>query len=257
VASPRRSPAPAYVAPTTGSSGRALAPRRLAFAAALLLAWLPASAPACGWWGDAEHDVSAPAVTVGAHGRPRTHAAGAGRLDELVLTADRFRTGDRLPRDPAQALARYRMAAEAGHTGAQYNLARMYEQGIGTAPDPQRAARWYLAAADAGEVHAQHHLGEMYRDGHGVPRDLGRATAWIRRAAEAGHSEVYVDLARSYWSGAGVPRDPVEAYVWWRRAAEAGDARGVEGAARAAGVLDEAGHAKAERRLRSRGGDWP
>jgi TPR repeat protein len=85
-----------------------------------------------------------------------------------------------------------------------------------------------------------------------VPRDLGRAAAWIQRAAEAGHSEVYADLAHSYWAGAGVRRDPVEAYVWWRRAAEAGDARGVEGTARAAGVLDDAGRAEAERRLRSR-----
>ena len=242
--------------PILRSSARSSA-RRLSSAAALLLAWLPAAAPACGWWGDAAHDVSAGAVVVDARGWHRAHAEGAGPLDALVLTADRFRTGDRLPRDPAQALTRYRMAAEAGHPGAPYNLGCMYELGIGTEPDAKRAAHWYLAAATAGEVHAQHHLGEMYRDGRGVPRDLGRAAAWIRRAAEAGHSEVYADLAQSYWYGAGVPRDPMEAYVWWRRAAEAGDARGVEGAARAAGVLDEAGRAKAERRRRSRGGDWP
>lgn len=81
----------------------------------MLLALLPAAAPACGWWGDAEHAGTTQAVTVDPLGRPRIPAADserAERLEDLVLTANRFRAGDRLPRDPVLAIKRYRMAAQ-------------------------------------------------------------------------------------------------------------------------------------------------
>ena len=39
-------------------------------------------------------------------------------------------------------------AAELGHVFAQYELARMYENGIGGEADTEKAIKWYKAAAE-------------------------------------------------------------------------------------------------------------
>jgi hypothetical protein len=195
---------------------------------------------ACGWWGDAEQREAAVAVVVGPDGLVTTaREAGVAHLDDLVRMADRFRTGDRLPRSAPDAFRLYRLAATQGHVGAQYNLARMYERGLGVARDDTEAARWYRQSADAGDVHAQHHLSEMYRDGRGVTRDMTAAARWLRASAEGGHSEVFAELASTYWHGRGVPRDPRNAYLWWRRAELAGDREAADRARAAKALIDD------------------
>jgi TPR repeat protein len=216
---------------------------------------LPPSALACGWWGDAEQQGAiGPAVVIAEDGREAASGSERERrLEGLTLMAGRFRTGDRLPRDPERALRLLRIAAEEGHPPAQYDLARMYEQGLGTEPDQHEAAHWYLQAAQAGDVHAQHHLAEMHIAGRGVPRDLAEGARWMERAAESGHAEIYDDLAQLYWDGRGVARDPGRAYLWWRRAALAGDRRAPHSAARASERLGSAAIEAAEREVHWRG----
>jgi TPR repeat protein len=66
--------------------------------------------------------------------------------------------GEGVRRDRAAAVAWFRRAAEQGHTGAQYNLGRVYDDGEGVTPDPKEAARWYRMVAERGDVDAQFHL---------------------------------------------------------------------------------------------------
>jgi hypothetical protein len=55
-------------------------------------------------------------------------------------------------RDDAEAVRLYRLAAEQGHTQAQYHLGNMFEHGHGVAQDAAEAIRWhrYLLRSRAG-----------------------------------------------------------------------------------------------------------
>ena len=44
---------------------------------------------------------------------------------------------------------------------AQYNLARLYLDGVGTPRDPRQAVRWLSLAANKGQYRAQAMLGNM------------------------------------------------------------------------------------------------
>nr|WP_213395103.1 tetratricopeptide repeat protein [Yoonia sp.] len=59
----------------------------------------------------------------------------------------------------------------------------MYSIGIGVPRDYAEAVRWYRLAADQGFSHAQYNLGWMYHNGQGVPQDYAEAVRWLRLAA--------------------------------------------------------------------------
>ena len=62
----------------------------------------------------------------------------------------------------------YRIAAEQGDVGAQYNLGVMYADGEGVPEDDAEAVRWYRIAAEQGDVGAQYNLGVMLRPRRGA-----------------------------------------------------------------------------------------
>ncbi|MDH3671237.1 MAG: sel1 repeat family protein [Gammaproteobacteria bacterium] len=191
---------------------------------------------ACGWWGDGESDDLLRALTVRADGTiAREEDSDREPPEAMIRIGDRFRTGSGGLRDLPMAVYWYRAAAQRSFAPGQYNLAMMYEQGLGVAQNYDQAAQWYRRAAEQGDVHAQHHLGELYQQGRGVPLDAVKAAYWFLRAAEQGHSDVFATVAGLYWEGNGVPRDELLARVWWRLAADHGDAS-VLGDMRAAGT---------------------
>ena len=85
-----------------------------------------------------------------------------------------------------QAARWYRMAAEGGSSGAQYNLAILYERGLGLERDLAQAVAWYEKAADGGEVAARRSLSALYARGVGIGRDLVKALMWLEMAAAGG-----------------------------------------------------------------------
>lgn len=90
--------------------------------------------------------------------------------------------------DYGQALAEWRVMAQAGDPDAQIALAGLFIQGLGVARDPVKAAQWYRRAARQGAALAQLNLGDLYARGVVVKRDLVRAYAWLELAARAGKS---------------------------------------------------------------------
>lgn len=74
--------------------------------------------------------------------------------------------------------------AEQGKPEAQFNIAFMYEAGLGVVRSDTEAARWYRAAAERGDVAAQLKMGSLHETGVGVARDLGHARDWYGAAAE-------------------------------------------------------------------------
>ena len=121
--------------------------------------------------------------------------------------------------DYAAALAEFTPLAEGGDSEAQYQLAILHNEGLGTARDEDEAARWFRMAADQGLAQAQLSLGQMYAYGQGVEYDSVEAVVWYRRAAEQGLAEAQVALADSYAYGDGVVMDMVHAHKWLNLAA--------------------------------------
>lgn len=97
--------------------------------------------------------------------------------------------------DHAQALQIWLPLAEQGKPSAQFNIAMMYEQGLGTPKDDVQAARWYVAAAKSGSATAQLKAGSMFETGQGVATDLGSASYWYGEASTNTASDA-VDVRR-------------------------------------------------------------
>jgi len=117
-----------------------------------------------------------------------------------------------------EALTILERLADAGDTRAQYEVALMYLQGIGTKVDPLRGGQWMLAAANNGNVTAMVEIGGRFENGVNAEKNLILAFTWYRRAALAGDGIGCYKLAMLYEVGSGVPQDLPRAYAWYRMA---------------------------------------
>jgi TPR repeat protein len=77
-------------------------------------------------------------------------------------------------------------AAKEGHADSQFNVASMYEQGIGVGKDEREAVVWYDKAASQGSAAAQFNLGVLYENGRGTNVDFAKANEWYRKASAQG-----------------------------------------------------------------------
>lgn len=88
-------------------------------------------------------------------------------------------------RDPARARAMFAYAASYfGDADAQYNLGRLYLDGVGAPQDAKQAARWLHASAQKGKAQAQAMLGTMLFTGKGVPRQAAVGLMWLALAKD-------------------------------------------------------------------------
>jgi tetratricopeptide (TPR) repeat protein len=106
--------------------------------------------------------------------------------------------------DDAEAVKQLRMAAEQGHTSAQFNLDVMYSMGRGVARDDAEAVKWYRMAAEQGDASAQFNLGVAYDNGRGAARDDEEAVKWYRMAAAQGEANAQNNLGVAYANGQGI-----------------------------------------------------
>src|SRR5260370_17268930 len=72
--------------------------------------------------------------------------------------------------DYQPALRILRPLAEQGDVQAQYNLAKIYDEGLGVPKDDVEAVNWYRKAADQGFAQAQTKLVALYRKGPALPK---------------------------------------------------------------------------------------
>ncbi|MDJ0514140.1 MAG: tetratricopeptide repeat protein [Methyloceanibacter sp.] len=127
--------------------------------------------------------------------------------------------------DFATAVKIWTPLAEKGSRAAQFNLAVIYDDGMGIPEDNAEAAKWYRKAAENGFPQAQLFLGNMYVEGEGVPEDNEEGLKWFRKAAKdksAIGADAQARIGRIYERGIGVEKDDVTAYVWFSVAAANG-----------------------------------
>ncbi len=94
-----------------------------------------------------------------------------------------YKRGEGVPQDYQEALKWFRLAAEQGSAGDQFNLGLMYKNGFGVPQNDQEAVKWFRLAAEQGNAQAQYNLGLMFNYGIGVPQDYVQAHKWLNLAA--------------------------------------------------------------------------
>jgi TPR repeat protein len=100
-------------------------------------------------------------------------------------------------------------AAKEGHADSQFNVALMYEQGIGVAKDEKEAVVWYGKSATQGNSAAQYNLGVLYENGRGTVIDYAKAHKWYRAASVQGDALAIGNLGMLYVRGQGVKENKV------------------------------------------------
>ena len=136
-----------------------------------------------------------------------------------------YNTGEKdygVPKNDAEALKWFRLAAEQGYAQGQNDLGNMYREGEGVPKNDAEAAKWYKLAAEQGHAGAQNHLGFYYYTGEGIPKNDAEAVKWYKLAVEQGHAHAQFNLGVMYANGEGVPENAVKAYVWYSLAAANG-----------------------------------
>jgi len=130
-------------------------------------------------------------------------------------------------KDDSKARALYEKAANQGYALAQYNLAWMYDHGLGGVPkNEQEAARLYKLAADQGNAAAQYNLGLDYRDGlGGLQKNDQEAARLFKLAADQGNAPAQNNLGLFCENGrGGLPKNEQEAARLYKLAADQGHA---------------------------------
>ena len=157
--------------------------------------------------------------------------------------------------DCAKALRFYQIAAEQGHSEAQWRLGYLYRDGKGVTTNHAEALKWFKKSAEQGNVYGQYYLGYMYYNnkndfealkyfkmaaeqgnagaqnmlgymyemGKGIDKDYSKAVDWYRKAAEQGNSQAQFYLGLCYQYGKGVTKDLTQAKYWYEKAAAQGN----------------------------------
>ncbi|BCA53501.1 hypothetical protein W02_06410 [Nitrospira sp. KM1] len=116
----------------------------------------------------------------------------------LPLSACQDRRADRAYQkgNYTKTAAELQSLASMGEARAQYDLALLYDKGLGVPQSDEQALLWYKRAAEQGEPHAQYNLALMYMNGQGVPVDLVQAYYWLSLSIALGNE--HAAQARDY-----------------------------------------------------------
>ena len=122
------------------------------------------------------------------------------------------------------ALEQLKIDADKGHLFCQYQIATMYENGIGTDKNPEKAFEYYTKAANQGHAISQTYLGGMYYFGFGIEKNLEKAFEYFEKAANQGHAISQNFLGHMYRLGEGTEKNLEKAFEYYEKAANQGHA---------------------------------
>ena len=112
----------------------------------------------------------------------------------------------------SEAVSYLQRAADAGMPDAQFELAKLYEQGLGVSADPSRALELYQAAAAQDFSDAINDMGFLYYNGGlGLTADPAKALDYFRRAADLRHPEALFNYATLIDAGQIEGKGPTDA----------------------------------------------
>lgn len=134
-----------------------------------------------------------------------------------------FENGKGVDKDLVQAAECYKNAAAQGQSGAIYNLALFYMEGLGGLPkDQQHSLELLKEAAGNGLCKAQLYLGLYYADESADHCDYYKAIPYLEMAAAKKDPSAEFNLGICYERGLGIERDMSRAAHFYKAAAEHG-----------------------------------
>jgi TPR repeat protein len=145
-------------------------------------------------------------------------------IERRLLGVPDYEDEPAFTKDDIQALAYYRVAADAGFAPAIVDLASFYYSGVAVPQDRQLAIQLLNQAAEQGDPRAQAWLSRLYeQEGSGVVRDFAIAAQYLRSAAEGGEPRSQYDLAYQILNTSGANQGQwEEAISLLERASQAG-----------------------------------
>lgn len=141
-----------------------------------------------------------------------------GPASTAYLLGRLWRDGVGVLPDDEKAEIWFRHAAETGHSGAQYALAKLLQEQNRIS----EAIPWYKQAAEGGNQFAGYQLGKLYFSDESVPKDVAKAFEHLTDAAEQGCSQAQYLLGKLCLLGQDVEQDFASAEYWFTQAASQG-----------------------------------
>ncbi|MBJ7535072.1 sel1 repeat family protein [Rhodomicrobium vannielii ATCC 17100] len=115
-------------------------------------------------------------------------AAEQGHAESQFVLASLYERGAGVPKNEDQAVGLYRRAAAVGHVRAMHNLAVLLTAHE-TPEDYKQAAALFTAAAQAGVTDSQFNLALLYERGLGLAKDYQKAFFWYEVASREGDKD--------------------------------------------------------------------
>lgn len=198
---------------------------------------------------DQKSDIDTPGISNSSTSDEKTKSS-----NDYYRLGINFLTGDNGEIQLEKSANYFQKAAEMNHAKAQYQLAKLYNQGIGVKQNESLYLKWLGKAANAGVQSAVRELDSLqpqdklklkkakptesnnlyarglnYLTGNGVSKDPIKAAQLFMDAAMRNHPKSQYQLGIMYVDGIGLSRDTEKAKQWLGKAASAGlvDARTV------------------------------
>ncbi len=148
-------------------------------------------------------------------------AADKGSTSAMVELGVLYATGAGVAKDDEQARKLFERAAQGGNPRGVSNLAAL--SGSAGAPSDPVRARDMLAKAAETNAEAQYQLGLMLANGTGGPKDDAGARSLFEKAAAQNHPGALEQMGEFSEAGRGGPKDSAAAKDYYQKAAALGD----------------------------------
>jgi len=143
--------------------------------------------------------------------------------------------GRGVEKNTKEAIKWFTMAADQGDAASLSNLASLYYNS--EEPDYQKSFKYYKMLAERGDKDAQFLLATMFRDGEGTEQSYEKAFEWFSKAAQSGDAASQVELGKMYLRGMGVEANNEEAFGLFKKAAKDKNSEYYGDSARFLGIL--------------------
>lgn len=149
------------------------------------------------------------------------NAAALGHPQSAYELASLYESGLGVRKDYSRAKHYYEVAIEQGHIDSHFNLALLFSGEQAPFNDLHRARQLMQVVAQLGDPEAQFVLSSMLNNSSGnIASEPVQAVQWLSRSANSGHERAQFQLGMDYLRGQNVARDTNAAFHWFNEAAK-------------------------------------
>ena len=150
-------------------------------------------------------------------------AATQGHATAAYELASLYEAGLGVPKNFQQAKSYYELAIQQGHRNAHYNLALLYNNEQASFRNLQKARELMQTIAQQGDIEAQFVLATLFEsESYQATAQPAAAMHWLQSAANRGHGKSQFRLGMYYLRGQYIAKDSQHAFGWFQKAAKQG-----------------------------------